>query len=132
MYGAPGTLYVYRSYGIHWCVNISTGAAGEAVLIRAGAVRTGRDVMEERRGRRDHLCDGPGKLAQALGIDDSFDGTDSLEASAPVRLTLGSPLRGTQTPRIGINKAVHLPWRWVAGEPVLSPFPQTGTLDERR
>ena len=134
MYGAPGTLYVYRSYGIHWCVNISTGAAGDgsAVLIRAGAVRTGRDVMTERRGRRDHLCDGPGKLAQALGIDHSFDGTDSLDPSAPVRLTPGTPLRATRTPRIGISQAVDVPWRWVAVEPVLSPFPQTGTLDDHR
>ncbi|HVR34014.1 MAG TPA: DNA-3-methyladenine glycosylase [Acidimicrobiia bacterium] len=134
MYGAPGTLYVYRSYGVHWCVNISTGAVGEgsAVLIRAGAVHTGQDVMAERRGRRTHLCDGPGKLAQALGIDDSFDGADSLDPSAPVRLTPGSPLRATATPRIGISRAVDVPWRWVAVEPVLSPFPQTGTLDDHR
>lgn len=134
MYGAPGTLYVYRSYGIHWCVNVSTGVVGEgsAVLIRAGAVRTGREVMEERRGRRDHLCDGPGKLAQALGIDGSFDGIDSLDSSAAVRLTSGSPLRATRTPRIGISKAVDLPWRWVAVDPVLSLFPQIGTLDDHR
>ncbi len=116
MFGAPGGVYVYRSYGIHWCVNIVTGpdGSGEAVLIRGGAPIEGRATMTERRGRADHLTDGPGKLCQALGIDGSFDGTrigDLLELS-------GSP--GTRawvaTPRVGISVAVDHPLRFVAAQ----------------
>jgi DNA-3-methyladenine glycosylase len=71
MFGPPGTVYVYRSYGIHWCVNIVTGDIGEAqaVLIRGGRVTEGMDTVVMRRGRTDHLADGPGKLTQALAID---------------------------------------------------------------
>lgn len=116
MYGHPGGVYVYRSYGIHWCVNIVTGTAGsgEAVLIRAGEPIEGRTTMIGRRGRADHLSDGPGKLCQALGIDGSFDGTrlgELLEIS-------GVP--GTRTwvatPRVGISVAVDHPLRFVASQ----------------
>lgn len=114
MFGDPGGVYVYRSYGIHWCVNIVTGpvGSGEAVLIRGGEPIEGRATMTRRRGRADHLTDGPGKLCQALGIDGSFTGTFLGE-----RLALsGEPgIRDWRaTPRIGITVAVDHPLRFVA------------------
>ncbi len=123
MFAEPGTAYVYRSYGIHWCLNVATGPAGRgsAVLLRGGVVIEGRETAVARRGRRDHLADGPGKLAQALGVTrEIIDGT-SLLGGGP--LTLGEragDLGGTvlATPRIGITKAVERPWRFVLARPV--------------
>ncbi len=114
MFGPPGRLYVYRSYGIHWCANIVCGPAGTpgAVLLRAGMPVTGLGVMARRRGQEDHLGDGPGKLCQALGISGDLDGSDVF--TGPVRLT-GRQLRGSivASPRIGISKATELCWRFV-------------------
>lgn len=114
MYGPPGTVYVYRSYGIHWCMNVTVGAVGDpaAVLLRAGTVVEGLDVVVERRKRTDHLTDGPGKLCQALGVDGSLSGT---RVGGVIGLTPGSPEGGTihATPRIGITKGVDRPWRFV-------------------
>jgi len=117
MYEAPGTFYVYRSYGIHWCANVVTGPVGEpsAVLLRGGLPVAGVERMQERRGRADHLADGPGKLCSALGITGAYDGT-SLQ-QGPVRLL---PRRAAEsvgfeaTPRIGITRAVDRSWRFVA------------------
>ncbi|MEX2279724.1 MAG: DNA-3-methyladenine glycosylase [Acidimicrobiia bacterium] len=122
MFGPPGTLYVYRSYGIHWCMNVVTGPPGEAsaLLLRAGVVRTGLGTAIRRRGRETHLSDGPGKLTQALGITGAHDGLDLLDHTGPVVLSPGPPLDSTATPRIGISKAMDVPWRWVAVGPVLS------------
>lgn len=115
MFEEPGSLYVYRSYGIHWCANVVTGPPerGEAVLLRGGEPSAGIEVMRRRRGRPDHLADGPGKLAQALGITGVLDGTSVLDG--PVRLLEGPALDATilATPRIGITKAVERPWRFV-------------------
>jgi DNA-3-methyladenine glycosylase len=118
MFGPPGTLYVYRSYGVHWCVNITTGLKGEgqAVLLRSGVPTEGRSLMIERRRRADHLADGPGKLAQALGITGEDDGTNVLGDSR-VRLLPGTaPGRIVATPRVGISKATGRPWRFVEAE----------------
>lgn len=115
MFGPPGHLYVYRSHGIHWCANVVTGRSGvgQGVLLRAGDPIEGLEVMEARRGRPAHLSDGPGKLAQALGITGDHDGTDL--TAGLVRLTLAPrPLAFAATPRIGISKAVDVPWRFVA------------------
>ena len=70
MFESAGTLYVYRSYGIHWCANVAVGRQGDgqAVLVRGGVVTDGHSTVLQRRGRADHLTDGPGKLTQALGI----------------------------------------------------------------
>jgi DNA-3-methyladenine glycosylase len=115
MWGPPGTVYVYLSYGIHWCANIVTGPEGSpsAVLLRGGEVVEGIDAAVERRGRSDHLADGPGKLSQALGLDGSASGT--LLADGP--LTIGPPYGSVRqiasTPRIGISRATDVPWRFV-------------------
>lgn len=114
MFGPPGTLYVYRSYGIHWCMNAVTGpeGAGSAVLLRGGVPTRGIEHMERRRGRRDHLTDGPGKLAQALGVTGEHDGTSLYDG--PVRIE-GAPGAGriTAGPRVGISRAAARPWRFV-------------------
>ena len=117
MYLPSGTLYVYRSYGIHWCANVVTGPAGEAsaVLVRGGVPVAGIELMRERRGRPDHLADGPGKLCAALGISGAHDGA-SLELG-PVRLlppTSPDPIQVDVGRRVGISQAVDRPWRFVA------------------
>lgn len=116
MFGPAGTLYVYRSYGIHWCANIATGPAGDgqAVLLRGGRVVEGLETVVRRRGRTDHLADGPGKLTQALGITGDHDGTSVF--GGPVRLEAGpkpDPTLIRATPRIGISREVDRPWRFV-------------------
>ena len=117
MFGPPGTLYVYRSYGIHWCANIVCGdeETGAAVLVRAGVPVAGVEHMVNRRGRDSDLLNGPGKLAQALAIDDSHNGIDLFESDSAIRLIPGEPPAAIQaTRRIGISKAVERPWRFVA------------------
>lgn len=114
MFGPPGTLYVYRSYGVHWCMNITCGAAGDpmAVLLRGAVIVDGRAEIERRRGRSDRLTDGPGKLCQALGVDGSMDGTNVFDG--PV--VLGDAVLGGAvevSPRVGISRATDSPWRFV-------------------
>jgi len=114
MFEDAGTVYVYRSYGIHWCVNIVTGPPGiaSAVLFRGGEVLSGIGFVQTRRGRSDHLTDGPGKLCQALGIDGSMSGT--VVGSGPITLTLVpvAPAEVDLSPRVGISKAANRPWRF--------------------
>ena len=115
MFGPRGTLYVYRSYGLHWCMNVVTGGVNDpsAVLIRAGKPSHGADVMARRRGRSDHLADGPGKLSQALGVTGEANGSSVWRG--PVRLLEAPAATGhiVATPRVGISKAVAWPWRFV-------------------
>jgi DNA-3-methyladenine glycosylase len=122
MFGPGGIAYVYRSYGVHWCLNFVCGS-GCAVLIRALEPTLGIDRMRARRGSEDvrQVCSGPGKLTEALGIDGSFDGLP-LDAP-PFKLTLPEKSRPTIVtgPRIGISKAAELPWRYgLSGSPFLS------------
>ncbi|MFV1969515.1 MAG: DNA-3-methyladenine glycosylase [Acidimicrobiia bacterium] len=118
MFGSSGTLYVYRSYGIHWCMNLVTGGVDDpqAVLLRGGSVVDGADAVIERRGRRDHLADGPGKLAQALGVTGSDSGL--MLGAGPVDITSlpdrAPPYR--TTPRVGISAGVDEMLRFVAIE----------------
>jgi DNA-3-methyladenine glycosylase len=112
MFGQAGTLYVYRSYGIHWCANVVIGAVGEpsAILLRGGDPVVGSSTMERRRKRTRNLTDGPGKLCQALGINGEHDGELLGES---VELIPGPTLGPVvATPRIGITKATDLPWRF--------------------
>lgn len=114
MFREAGTLYVYRSYGVHWCANVVTGPSGvgEAVLLRAAEPLEGIEEIRRRRGREDHLLDGPGKLCQALGITGAQDGTSL--SSGPVRLEPPEkPVNVEATRRVGITKGTELPWRFV-------------------
>ncbi len=131
MFGPPGHLYVYRSYGLHWCANLvcEPEGSGAAVLIRALAPMHGIPQMRaRRRGAADRLlCAGPGRLCSALGIDRHLDGADALRAGGPVALFgRAEPVEVLCGPRIGITQAADRPWRFgVAGSPYLSkPFPR--------
>ena len=117
MFGPPGTLYVYRSYGIHWCANVVCGDedTGAAVLIRSGVTVAGTEEMINRRGRDSDLLNGPGKLTQALSIDSSHNGIDLFRAESPIRLIEGqAPGTIRATTRVGISKAIERPWRFVS------------------
>ena len=118
MFAGAGTLYVYRSYGIHWCANIVTGppGSGEAVLLRGGVPTEGTEVMIRRRERSAPLATGPGNLCRALAIDAGHDGTSVLDG--PVRLLSGTPpARVHATPRVGISVATEHQWRFVTTTP---------------
>ena len=121
MFGPPGTAYVYRSYGLHWCLNVVC-RRGEAVLLRALEPTQGLAAMAARRGLDDQrrLCAGPGRLAQALGIDGGQDGAPF----GPGGIATVEPAPGAEVttgPRIGISRATDLPWRFgLAGSPFLS------------
>jgi DNA-3-methyladenine glycosylase len=124
MFGPPGYAYVYRSYGIHWCLNFVCDMPGraEAVLLRALRPEHGLAVMRRRRSMNDEraLCSGPGKLCQALGVGREHDGLP-LDAP-PFELLARTETPPVVTgPRIGITRAAELPWRYgLAGSPFLS------------
>lgn len=139
MFGPPGRLYVYFSYGMHHCMNLVCGPDGtaSAVLLRAGEVVDGLDVARERRTRpgrpapSDHdLARGPARLTQALGLDRAHDGLDTTVAGAAVTITgreepleVGRILTG---PRVGVSGpggGDEFPWRfWVTGDPTVSVY----------
>lgn len=127
MFGPPGHLYVYRSYGLHWCLNV-VGNRGHAVLIRALAPDHGLAAMAARRGTDDpwRLTGGPGRLAQALAVTGADDGQGIDGRDYVLALSPGAPV--VTGPRIGITRAVERPWRFgLAGSIHLSrPFPKTG------
>jgi DNA-3-methyladenine glycosylase len=119
MFGPPGHAYVYRSYGIHWCLNLVCGDEGEAsaVLLRALEPTHQIDVMRARRRLDDMrlLCSGPGRLCQALGVTALHDGL-ALDAP-PFRLLERDPAAPPEVvaaPRVGITQAAELPWRYGA------------------
>jgi DNA-3-methyladenine glycosylase len=129
MFGPRGVAYVYRSYGIHWCINFvceKTGSAS-AVLIRALQPTHGIPAMRRRRGLHDErsLCSGPGKLCEALGITDKHNGLslDTPPFAMHARIGKAEVVTGV---RIGITKAVDLPWRYgLRDSKFLSkPFPR--------
>lgn len=124
MFEAPGTLYVYRSYGVHWCANSASGPVGTGwgILIRGGEVVEGTGLATRRRGRSDGLADGPGKLCQALGIAGTDNGIDLLDPVSKIRLEAGQqPDFVMATPRIGVSKAAERPWRFVAASSATPP-----------
>jgi DNA-3-methyladenine glycosylase len=127
MFGPPGRAYVYRSYGIHWCVNFVCREEGHGagVLIRAVEPLQGLDVMRARRGLDDVrlLCSGPGRVGQALGITRELDGL-RLDQKPFKVLAAPEPVGVVTGPRIGISRAMDMPWRFgLAGSRFLSrPF----------
>jgi DNA-3-methyladenine glycosylase len=124
MFGPPGHAYVYRSYGIHWCLNLVCGDTGvpEAALVRALEPTAGIDAQRRRRGTDDlrALCSGPGKLCQALAITREHDGLPLDRAPFRLRERNGVPEIVT-APRVGITRATELSWRYLeAGSPYVS------------
>jgi DNA-3-methyladenine glycosylase len=124
MFGPPGHAYVYRSYGIHWCLNLVCAPEGraEAALVRALAPERGIERMQARRGvlAERALCSGPGKLCQALGVTNAHDGLALDEPPFELFERDGAPEIATG-PRIGITRAIDHPWRYgLAGSPFLS------------
>jgi DNA-3-methyladenine glycosylase len=124
MFGPAGHTYVYRSYGIHWCLNLVCGREGvpEAVLVRALQPTHGLERMRERRGLEDErlLCAGPGRLCQALGVTGAHDGL-ALDTPPFALLAAEEAVTVARGPRVGITQAVDLPWRFgLAGSSFVS------------
>lgn len=116
MFRAPGTLYVYRSYGIHNCANTAAGpeGVGWGILFRGGQIVDGEGVARTRRGRHDNLTNGPGKVCQALGIDISHNGLNLFDPRSEIRLEPGDPAEFIMaTPRVGVSRARERAWRFI-------------------
>ncbi|MDF0531860.1 DNA-3-methyladenine glycosylase [Tsukamurella sp. 8F] len=134
MFGPPGHLYVYLSYGMHVCVNVTAGpdGVGAGVLMRAARIEEGEEVVRTRRpeGQASRLlASGPGRLGEAMGIALSDKGIDLFDPDSPIRLEIAAR-RGTVAsgPRIGISRAVEKPWRlWLAGASEVSGPPRGNT-----
>jgi DNA-3-methyladenine glycosylase len=137
MFGPPGHLYVYFTYGMHYCANVvcAHGGRGGAVLLRALAPFAGLDAMRAARGARrvTDLCSGPAKLCQALGIDRGLDGADLVRADRGVTILddgVSPPAEPGVGTRVGISVATEHPWRFfVPGDPNVS---RPGPLRRRR
>jgi DNA-3-methyladenine glycosylase len=133
MFGPPGRLYVYFTYGMHWCANAVCGEEGEgvAVLLRAALPLRGEAAMWAARPaarRETDLLSGPAKLCQAFGLDGAFDGADLVRGDRGVTVrddgTLPPTVPGVST-RIGLAAGGEHPWRWfVPGDPHVSRHPR--------
>ena len=132
MFGDGGHLYVYFTYGMHWCANAVCGRVGEGVgvLLRAIEPLAGLEAMREARNwpRRDRdIGSGPARMAQAFGITRALDGADLVDGDRGIRILddgVPPPAVPAAGPRIGISKAVEHPWRWYgAGNPNVSARP---------
>lgn len=144
MFGPPGRLYVYFTYGMHHCCNVVVGPEGvpAAVLLRAGEVVDGLDLARDRRGSTDRdLARGPARLAQALGVDLTHNGTDLSLGSLTLDRALdpapdpasGLADRVRTGPRVGLRKAADRPWRfWLDGEPTVSIYRPAVVRDRTR
>lgn len=143
MYGPAGHLYVYRSYGLHHCANISIGPDGVAgaVLLRGAQVASGTDVVRARRTpgiAAPNLAKGPGNLAEALGLTLADNGVDVFSAESRVRLVPDAdvpPAPVASGPRVGISRAADRPWRlWIPGSVGVSAYrrsPRAPAADRR-
>jgi DNA-3-methyladenine glycosylase len=137
MFGPAGHLYVYFTYGMHWCANVVCGPEGvaSAVLLRAGVIIEGLDVARERRlsSRADRdLARGPARLCRALAIARDQNGHDL--TAPPLTLLPGPPPAEVHTgPRVGLREAADRPWRfWLPGEPSVSAYRPAITRPRRR
>jgi DNA-3-methyladenine glycosylase len=128
MFGPPGRLYTYRSYGMHVCANVACGPDGTAaaVLLRAAVIDEGSAMARTRRGEAvpgTGLARGPGNLCAALGITMADNGIDLFDARSPIQLSLRAPLASQTGPRVGVSQAADRPWRlWVPGRPEVSAY----------
>ncbi|MFX0574767.1 DNA-3-methyladenine glycosylase [Nocardia nepalensis] len=130
MFGPAGVLYVYLSYGMHMCVNVTSGPDGtaSAVLIRSGEVVAGLETARARRpaARTDaDLARGPGNLGSALGITLSDYGTPLFDPASPIRLELNGAIDAAEIasgPRVGVSSAADLPWRFWLASPAVSVY----------
>jgi DNA-3-methyladenine glycosylase len=138
MFGPPGGLYVYFSYGMHWCANVVCELPGDAgaVLLRAGEPVLGVGSMQARRpaARRDRdLASGPARLCQALGIDGTLDGTDLRAGPVWIRDDgVAPPATPVVTPRVGITRATEARWRWVVPDSLHASRPARVVSPEPR
>jgi DNA-3-methyladenine glycosylase len=132
MFGPPGRLYVYFTYGMHWCANVVCGPVGlaEAVLLRAAAPEAGLETMRSVRPRASHdvdLANGPAKLCAAFGITGADDGVDLVAGGGELTIVddgVAPPARPGLSGRVGVKKAEQLPWRFfVVGDRHVSRGP---------
>ena len=128
MFGPPGFVYVYFTYGMHWCMNLVAQREGEAaaVLLRAGRVVAGEEAAAARRGAaatRD-LARGPARLCKALAVDGTLNGADLV--AGPIRVHSGEPVPDDDVmtgPRVGVTADAERPWRfWVRDDPTVSVY----------
>lgn len=127
IFGRPGLAYIYLSYGIHRLLNAvcEREGVGSAVLIRALKPLKGIEIMRRRRKRSTHLCDGPGRLTQALGIELNQDGVDFTDGTLYISWGEAPEREILATTRIGISRGTELPWRYlVEGEQSVSVPPK--------
>ncbi|MBW3621529.1 MAG: DNA-3-methyladenine glycosylase [Actinobacteria bacterium] len=132
MFGPPGHTYVYFTYGMHWCVNVSCEpeGIGAAVLLRAGIALTNTALVRQRRGERARereLLAGPARLTSGLGLDGSWNGVDLCAPAAPLRLESDGLVVAdagvAQGPRVGVRQAADVPWRFrLADVPEVSRY----------
>jgi DNA-3-methyladenine glycosylase len=131
MFGPAGHVYVYFTYGMHWCMNLVCGPVGRAsaVLLRAGQIVEGVGLARARRHaarRYAELAGGPARLTQAIGVDGTKNGVDACDPTSPLRLQPGDPISSTSIrsgPRIGLTAAIDWPWRfWLADDPTVSIY----------
>ena len=137
MFGPPGHVYVYFTYGMHFCMNLVCQAehGASAVLLRAGRVIEGVPLATARRARHlprstpreVDLARGPARLCEALAVDRSHDGADAVDPASPLRaLAAVTPVPAAEIscgPRVGVSRAADVPWRfWITGEPTVSPY----------
>ena len=131
MFGEPGHVYVYFTYGMHFCANLVTGPGTTAsgVLLRAGEIRSGHELARRRRPSSRTAADlarGPARLASALGFDRALNGVDACSPGTPARILPGTPPEAASVsagPRTGVSSAADIPWRfWITGDPTVSPY----------
>ncbi|EID81588.1 MULTISPECIES: DNA-3-methyladenine glycosylase [Rhodococcus] len=140
MFGPAGHLYVYRSYGMHFCMNVSYGPVGSAggVLLRAGEVLDGCATVQARRPRATRPADwarGPGNLGSATGVTLAENGAALFEHDSPVRLEVAESDGWASGPRVGVSTAADRPWRfWIPESPAVSVYrrsPRAMPADEQ-